>query len=99
MPKKSKYVLSKRAKADLEGIWLYGLETWSIYQAEQYATGLYEKFDFLVQWPNAGKPAKNIREGYFRYELQSHTIFYRIEKTSVRIVRVLHEKMDMGRHL
>ena len=99
MPTKLQYALSKRAKADLEGIWLYGLEKWSFNQTEQYATGLYEKFDFLVQGPNAGRPAKSIRDGYFRFECQSHTIFYRIEKSGIRIIRVLHEKMDAGRHL
>jgi toxin ParE1/3/4 len=99
MRTRSNYTLSKRAKADLEAIWLYGLETWSLEQAEHYASGLYEKFDFLSQWPKAGRQANRIREHYFRFEYQSHTIFYRTEKSQIRIVRVLHEKMDAGRHL
>lgn len=99
MRKRSSYRLSKRAKADLKSLWLYGLQTWSLAQAESYVAGLYQKFEFLTEWPSTGRKGVGIPDGYLRFEYQSHTIFYKVEKSGVAIIRVLHERMDAGRHL
>ena len=99
MRTKSNFKLAKKAKADLESIWLYGLETWSLRHADEYIAGLHEKFEFLAKWPSAGRHAVTLRSGYSRFEFQSHTIFYKIGKNGIIIIRVLHEKMDATRHL
>ena len=99
MRTKSTFRLAKKAKADLESIWLYGLETWSLNQADAYVAKLHEKFEFLAQWPSAGRHAATLRSGYFRFEFQSHTIFYKSDKNGIIIIRILHEKMDAARHL
>jgi toxin ParE1/3/4 len=55
MGTKAKYHLSRKAKADLEAIWLYGFETWSLKQAETYAAGLYECFEMIGDMPGIGR--------------------------------------------
>ncbi|PWR20516.1 type II toxin-antitoxin system RelE/ParE family toxin [Zavarzinia compransoris] len=37
--------------------------------------------------------------GYFKYAVGSHVIFYTRTDSGIDIVRVLHKRMDMGRHL
>ena len=99
MQTRSTFKVSKKAKLDLEAIWLYGVDNWSLRHAESYVARLYTAFDFLGAMPSAGRPAANFRSGYFRHEIKSHTIFYQIGERHITIIRVLHEKMDPGRHL
>ncbi|TWS22632.1 type II toxin-antitoxin system RelE/ParE family toxin [Tsukamurella sputi] len=40
-----------------------------------------------------------IRDGYRRYTVGSHLIFYRARSEGVDVVRVLHQRMDPTRHL
>lgn len=39
------------------------------------------------------------REDYGGWEYQSHIIFYMPAKHGIRIVRVLHQRMDARRHV
>ena len=40
-----------------------------------------------------------IRPGYRKIETTNHSDFYRKTEDGVLIVRVLHQRMDFGRHL
>ena len=39
------------------------------------------------------------RKGYWSKRLEHHIVFYTFTDAEVRIRRVLHEVMDVGRHL
>jgi toxin ParE1/3/4 len=99
MGTKPKYQLSRNAKADLEAIWLYGFETWSMKQAETYAAGLYDCFDMIGDLPGIGRKAFHLRPQLLRFEHESHTIFYTVRRKQPFILRILHVRMDSERHL
>ena len=90
--------LSKRAESDLEDIWLYTFESWSLEQAESYHSLLNQAFDGFAANTKVGRIA-DIRDGYFKHSVGSHLIFYTITNTNLDVVRILHQRMDVTRHL
>lgn len=95
------YILSKEVTKDLENIWLYTLENWSIEQADRYLNLLFDEIDYLCLNPNSGFDFGNIRKGYFRSKVKSHFIFYKInlKQNHIEIIRILHEMMDVENHI
>ena len=93
--------ISKEAEKDLEKIWLYTLENWSMEQAERYLNLLFDEIDYLCLKPNSGFDFGNIRKGYWRSKVKSHFIFYKInnKQNELEIIRVLHEMMDIENHI
>lgn len=99
MPKVN-YKLSKEAQNDLEQIWLYTFENWSIDQADRYLNLLIDEMEYLCLKPNSGFNFDQIRTGYWRTKVKSHFIFYRINQSSeLEIIRILHERMDVENQL
>ena len=98
-PSSRSYRLTPRARADLEEIWLYPLETWSLEQADTYHEQIISVIEDVAADRKHGRKVDEIRHGYFRVRARSHTIFYRRAAYGVEVVRVLHERMDFGRHL
>lgn len=92
------YRLSRQAEADLEEIWLYSFKTWSIEQADRYHNDLMATIEALSLGFKIGR-AVVIREGYFKQPVGSHVIFYRGSGSGLDIVRILHQRMDVNRHL
>ena len=99
MPKVN-YKLSKEAQNDLEQIWLYTHENWSIDQADRYLNLLLDEMEYLSLKPNSGFNFDHIRTVYWRTKVKSHFIFYRInQSTEIEIIRILHERMDVENQL
>jgi toxin ParE1/3/4 len=46
-----------------------------------------------------GRKEDELAPGLRRFEYQSHIVFYVPKDKGVRIVRVLHQSMDVKRHL
>ena len=95
------YILSKKAQEDLRKIWYYTVETWSEKQADIYFHDLVQSLNLIADDPNTvGRSYEEVRAGYRGFRSGRHIIFYRILKNGkARIVRILHERMDFGRHL
>ena len=95
------FTIRKEAEKDLENIWLYTFENWSIEQAEKYLNLIFDEIDYLCVKPNSGLDYGNIRKGYWRSKVNSHFIFYKIneKQNEIEIIRVLHEMMDIENHL
>ncbi|MGB3342643.1 MAG: type II toxin-antitoxin system RelE/ParE family toxin [Aequorivita sp.] len=96
-----RFRISEEAAIDLEEIWLYTSEYWSIDQADRYLNLLLDEIEYLYQNPRMGEDYNDIREGYFRLRVKSHLIFYRINlrKKIIEIIRVLHQRMDIDNRL
>jgi toxin ParE1/3/4 len=96
-----KYALSQEARNDLENIWLYTHETWSLEQADRYYRQLFDEIEYLSDHPNSGKDVGFIRKGYLRSKVQTHFIFYKInkKKNEIEIIRILHQQMDIENRL
>lgn len=97
--KKLKIVLHENAIADLEDIWLYTLETWSLEQADRYYDLLIKEIDFLSKKPKSGKNLSSLRPGYYSSKVKSHFIFYKFSATELDVIRILHESMDIPNRL
>lgn len=97
--RKLKIVFKESALRDLEEIWLYTFETWSLEQADRYHALLFQEIDFLSRKPESGKCLDYLRVGYWSTKVKSHIIFYRIFDDEIEIVRILHERMDIPNRL
>jgi len=92
--------LSAAARRDLSGIWTYSAQRWNDAQADRYLRLIAEGFDGLASRAIQGRSAEDIRPGYFKLAVGSHLIFYRLGSADViEVVRVLHKRMDIGKHL
>ncbi len=96
----NRYVLTPAARADLEQIWDYTCERWDVNQAEKYAREIQRAIERIVDNPMIGRACDEIRTGYRMHAVGSHTLYYRIASADVvDVVRVLHQRMDIDRHL
>ncbi|RQS03226.1 type II toxin-antitoxin system RelE/ParE family toxin [Burkholderia sp. Bp9002] len=99
MPVKTRTVrLTPLAEADLEEIWTYTYETWSLEQAEHYVGELVTALERLARREWVGRPSR-ARDGYLRYLVGAHVVFYRETAETLDVIRVLHQRMDVDRHL
>lgn len=96
-----KLKVSRAAADDLEGIWLYTVEHWSVEQADRYVSLILDAFDQLLRDPAAGKDYGHIRDGYLAMKAGSHLVFYKPNEVeeAVVIIRVLHGRMDLESRL
>ena len=97
----AEYILSKKSLDDLRDIWNYTEKTWSEAQADKYYESLVLSFEYIANHPDSvGRSYSEIQSDYRGFHCGRHIIFYRIlQNGKVRIIRILHEKMDYPRHL
>jgi toxin ParE1/3/4 len=84
---------SNRARADLDAIAAYTIETWNVTQAERYVAELEAASRRLAEIPQLGRRCDHIRPGLWRLEVISHVLFFRREGDDVLICRILHYRM------
>ena len=95
------YKISVQASEDIENIWLYTFENWSLEQADRYVNLIFDEIEYLADNPNAGKDFNHLRKNYRCSKVKSHMIFYRFtdKKNDIEIIRVLHQRMDIQSRL
>jgi toxin ParE1/3/4 len=96
---KLKIILREQAMNDLEEIWLYTYEAWSLEQADRYHKLIFNEIEFLSTRPEHGKNQNHFRKGYRSSQVKAHLIFYRCSDSEIEIVRILHENMDIPNRL
>jgi toxin ParE1/3/4 len=94
----SRFILTPAAAADINGIWDYTAARWSPDQADSYTDDLRDACRALAAGLKTGRPV-DVRAGYLKHGVGSHVIYYRKADSGLVIVRVLHGRMDAGRHL
>lgn len=91
-----RYAISKKANQDIEKIWLYTYENWSLEQADRYYNLILDEIEFIAENFESGKSVDYLKEGYRASIMKSHIIFYKKSTSNiVEIIRVLHQKMDI----
>ncbi|CAN7613642.1 type II toxin-antitoxin system RelE/ParE family toxin [Trinickia sp. LjRoot230] len=90
--------LTPLAESDLEDIWRYTFEHWSFEQANRYHRDLVATMGALARGDKTGRVC-TVRDGYLQYTVGSHIVFYRETETTLDVSRVLHQRMEVGRHL
>lgn len=93
------YRLTPAARRDLSEIWDFTKERWDAGQAEKYIGEIRAAVERVADDPSRGRPCDEIREGYRRYGIGSHLVFYVETDDTVDVIRILHQRMDPTRHL
>jgi len=94
------YKISEKAKEDIEKIWLYTFDKWSVEQADRYYNLIMDEIEYLSINFESGKSLDRIRNGYRSSRVKSHIIFYReTENRIIEIIRILHQQMDISKRL
>ena len=94
-----RYTLSPRAQSDLDEIWHYTESRWGIDQAEVYIRQLGCDIKAIAAKPTRARECPEIRDGYYKFKSGSHVLFFRRNKGSIDVIRILHERMDFEQHL
>lgn len=95
------YKLSVKASEDIENIWLYTFENWSLEQADRYINLIFDEIEYVGANPNSGKDFSHVRESYRCTKVKSHLIFFRVidKQTDIEVVRILHQRTDIEHRL
>ena len=89
---------SPAAIADIDGIWDYTAETWGMTQADRYTDSIRDVCDELGAGKKQGR-AVAAREGYLKYAVGKHFVFFLRSDQGIAVIRVLHQQMDTERYL
>jgi len=93
------YKLTHDADSDVTQIYQDGLEMFGAAQAEKYAIDMANRFSFLAEKKIQGSDYSHVVTELRRADYVSHAIYYRHTDYGVLILRILHGRMDPGRHL
>jgi toxin ParE1/3/4 len=94
----TRFLLTPAAQADLDHIWEYTADHWSTDQADRYTDDIRDACRDLAAGRKRGRTA-TVRAGYLKHSVGAHVLFYRVEATTFVIVRILHGRMDVDKHL
>ena len=94
------YIISEKALEDINNIWIYTAENWSVEQADRYYNLIIDEIEYIVDNLDMARDCGKIRESYRYSKVKSHLIFFKKNKTNeIEVVRVLHERMDIENRL
>lgn len=79
-------------------MYLTGLETYGLRQAEAYQDILAARLQTLADNPSFGSDYGDIRPGLRRAESIAHSIYYRETADGILVFRILYKSMDPARH-
>jgi toxin ParE1/3/4 len=86
------------AIADIEDIWDYSAETWGPDQADRYTDEIRDACHALAAGWRTGRLV-DIMPGYLKYTTGSHIIYFKAQMDRLEVIRILHNKQDVERHL
>lgn len=89
---------SPAAIADIDEIWDYTAEAWGLDQADRYTDEIRDACNDLSTGVKYGR-AVDVRDGYLKYSVGKHIVFFARVGDGVAVIRVLHHRMDTERHL
>lgn len=92
-------VISPAAREDLRAIHQYGIRYWGKPRSDDYLTSLKETLWSLLKHPEKGKTRPEFPGEIRSLPASSHVIFYRIQRKQLEIIRVLHVRQEVIRHL
>ena len=91
--------LKPAARRDFRSILAYTSAQWGVTQRDIYRAAIDRAFETLGANPEIGKARDELSPGLRSYQVEQHVIYYRVSSSGVRIVRILHGRMDAARHL
>ena len=73
---------------------------WKRVQSGQaiYTNDIINVFEELAEGQKKGRPVE-VREGYLKALVGRHAIYFQVRSDVIAIIRILHQSMDVERHL
>jgi toxin ParE1/3/4 len=93
------YRLSRAAARDLLELGRYTQTRWGVAQRRKYIARLKLRLQMLADRPSRGVVRNDIAPGYRSFREARHVIIYTQRAGGIDVARVLHERMDVARHL
>ncbi|TNG91824.1 type II toxin-antitoxin system RelE/ParE family toxin [Pasteurellaceae bacterium USgator11] len=94
------YKLSALARRDFLSILDYTEEYFGVAQADSYGESLAKTLNTLAASPFIGKKYAVLTGKILMcFPHQQHTIFYRVRKNDIFVVRILHQQMETKLHI
>jgi toxin ParE1/3/4 len=89
--------IAPEADADLIGIYDYTSDTWGLDRADAYLDLIHARINGLLTGRTASHMADDVKPGLRRAVAEGHVVFFREDAARVTVLRVLHQRMDVGR--
>lgn len=93
-----KIQLYSSAVDDLQHIGQYTQDRWGRQQRNRYLEELDVGFNTIALDPKIGVPCDYVPKGYRKFPINRHTIYSLYTHDRVKIIRVLHHRMDVDSH-
>lgn len=93
---KRRVTFARLARLDLNELTRYSVEVWGEKRAIEYTDSLLETIHLLVEHPYLGPQHEVLLAGRRRIRAKSHHVYYRIMADEIRILRILHETVDVS---
>ncbi len=93
------YYLTNTAVGDLREIVEYTLAEWGQEQVLKYRGQLESRLHLLAEMPGMGRANPNLPDGILYVVEGKHYVFYRAVEDGIEVLRFLHARVDVLRHL
>ena len=85
---------TREAANDLDRIWDYTEEVWSIAQAETYVSSLRSTIMMLANMPAMGRKRTELNPPLLSYPSAEHLIFFQLGDQTLIVTRILGQRQD-----
>ena len=86
--------LSSDAEEDIRDLLRNTAAMWGEDLRDEYARFLDEALERLIHFPNLGRVVRDSFRELRMLPVQEHVVFYVVTDTQIRVMRVLHKRMD-----
>ena len=90
---------SKKFLEDLENITVYTAQMWGANQAKVYLKDIRDKIHQIANGDAIVQVLHIPRPGLLKVRVNRHLIIFESTNATVRIIRILHESIDLPQHL
>lgn len=91
--------LAPRARQDFIDILRFTGETWGRNQLIIYRDKINEALQAISHNPQLGHRREDSPSTHLVYLVGSHVIVYRLKEDTLGVVRILHQRMSLARHI
>jgi len=91
--------LSPHARQDFIDILRYTGETWGQNQLLTYRDKISDALKAISHNPQLGRHRDDLPSTHLAYWVGSHIIIYRTDADSLSVVRILHQRMSLTKHI
>jgi toxin ParE1/3/4 len=90
---------SKKSLEDLENITDYTAQMWGANQAKVYIKDIRDKVHQIANGEAIVQVLHILRPGMLKLRVNRHIVVFESTDATVRIIRILHDSMDIPQHL